>query len=144
MRVVIDTNVVASAYISPRSNPARVIEMFWAGQFDLVTLRPILDEYAKILLRPRIQKRHLMTPAQIVQVVDLIRYASEYIESPLEVRIIVADPDDDKFLACAVAGKADRIVSGDAHLLDLGSFRDIPILTPAAFLHWMDHSTDNE
>lgn len=144
MRAVIDTNVVASAYISPRGTPARVIEMFWNRQFDLVTSRPILDEYVEILLRPRIQKKHLMTAAQVALIVDLMRDASEYIENPPEDRVVVADPDDDKFLACAAAGNADCIVSGDAHLLDLGSFRDIPILTPAAFLLWMTRPIGEE
>ena len=46
--------------------------------------------------------------------------------------VILADPDDDIVLATAVAGGADAIVSGDAHLLGIGEFRGIPIVTPAA------------
>lgn len=68
-----------------------------------------------VLLRPRIQKKHLMTPTQVTQVIDLIRDTSAYFENPPEERMVVADPDDDKFLACAVVGQADCIVSGDAH-----------------------------
>lgn len=48
--------------------------------------------------------------------------------------VVADDPDDDKFLDCAVAAQAEIIVSGDEHLLSLGSFQGIQILTPAAFV----------
>lgn len=48
--------------------------------------------------------------------------------------MIANDPDDDKFLACAVAAKASAIISGDPHLLALGSYRGIRIMTPVQFL----------
>ena len=50
---------------------------------------------------------------------------------------IASDPDDNKFLECALAAQADAIISGDRHLLDLGQFRRIPILDPGAFLNWL-------
>jgi len=102
MRVVIDTNVIASAYISPSGTPARIVDLFWSSQFVLLTSAPILDEYREILLRPRIQKRHLLTPQQVMQIVDLFRDISEQIVNPPTVTVVVADPDDDTFLACAV------------------------------------------
>ncbi|MBK6794648.1 MAG: PIN domain-containing protein [Anaerolineales bacterium] len=48
--------------------------------------------------------------------------------------VIVADPTDNKFLEAAVAGKVNYIVSGDGHLLDLGAFRDIPIIKAVDFI----------
>jgi len=48
--------------------------------------------------------------------------------------VVANDPDDDKFLACAIAANASIIISGDPHLLSLGSYRSIPIMTPAQFL----------
>lgn len=59
--------------------------------------------------------------------------ASQTVSSPVP-EVILEDPDDDKFLACAIDGGADYIVSGDHHLLDLGSYEGIPILRPATFL----------
>ncbi len=55
-------------------------------------------------------------------------------EPPVHLRIIAADPDDDRVLEAAVAGEADFIVSGDRHLLDLGRYEGIEIVTPARFL----------
>lgn len=144
MRAVIDTNVIASAYISPRGSPAQILEMFWAGRFVLLTSTPILDEYQEILLRPRVQKRHLLTSIQVAQVVELIRDVSEPIEDLPDLQVIAADPDDDKFFACAIAGNADCIVSGDAHLLVIANFRGIPVLTPADFLARLDRPSGDE
>ncbi len=56
------------------------------------------------------------------------------VEPDKALRIVERDPDDDMFLACAVAAKADAVISGDRHLLSLGCFRAIPILTPAELL----------
>ena len=50
------------------------------------------------------------------------------------VAVVDADPDDNKFVAVAVASRAEAIISGDGHLLELGSNCDITILTPAQFL----------
>ena len=70
----------------------------------------------------------------ISNIVDLLAQHSERIAaSPLSEPVSI-DPDDDKFLACAVAGEVDCIVSGDSDLLNVQEFRGIPILTPRAFL----------
>ncbi len=50
------------------------------------------------------------------------------------------DPDDNEFLECALAGGADYIVSGDAHLLDIGQYDGIQLVTPAAFLVVLDQA----
>ena len=103
----------------------------------------IFAEYVRVVQRPSTRRYIRLSDEAIHTVLENLHGVARLIDSPEPV-YASADPDDDKFLACAVAGNADCIVSGDTQLLDLGSFRDIPILTPAAFLHWMEHSTDNE
>ena len=53
---------------------------------------------------------------------------------------VTADPTDNKILEAAIAGQVDFIVSGDNHLLDLGTFREIPIIKPRQFLDHLDSS----
>jgi len=67
----------------------------------------------------------------LVQVVRLSRLV---VPKPFSAPVVIQDPSDDKVLVCAVTAGVDRIVTGDAHLLDLKEFRGIPILTPTAFL----------
>jgi predicted nucleic acid-binding protein len=54
--------------------------------------------------------------------------------------VVIADPDDDVVLACAVAARAEAIVSGDKHLIDLTEYEGIPILTPAQLLERIEHA----
>ena len=62
------------------------------------------------------------------------RAVNAVVTPPLELRIIAADPSDNRVLECALAGEADAIVSGDRHLLALKTFRSIPIVAPHEFL----------
>ena len=61
----------------------------------------------------------------------------EFVTPQEEIHVIVADPTDNKFLEAALSGKVDFIVSGDSHLLELGSFREISIITAKEFISWL-------
>jgi putative PIN family toxin of toxin-antitoxin system len=63
-----------------------------------------------------------------------LRRTSERVEITGKVQVVTADPDDDKFIECALVGGATAIVSGDRHLLALGRYEDIPILSASDFL----------
>jgi predicted nucleic acid-binding protein len=62
-----------------------------------------------------------------------IARVAEVVQPRIKLQVVTADPDDDRVLECAVAGNADLIVSNDRHLRNLGSFRDIAIVTGADF-----------
>ena len=127
-RVVLDTNVVVSSYWGGK--PKRIIELWMEGRFKLVVSPAILQEYQEVLERFSIQDEDLeaffalLTAPRLAIVVRPDRHYD----------VIPEDPSDNIFLDCAVAGGADHIVSGDTHLLKLGTFTGIPILNPAAFL----------
>lgn len=76
---------------------------------------PFTDDEREQYLRILAVEADLVTPERDIQVVD-------------------SDPDDDMFIECAIAGGASFLVSGDTHLLELGSFEDVAIVTPAKFL----------
>jgi uncharacterized protein len=133
MRIVLDTNVIISSFLVSLGSPARIIAGWRAGLFDLVVSPVLLAEYEEVLGYDRIVRRHGMTPEQIgAEVAAIHRFALE-VEPQSVPAVIQADPDDDHVLACAVAGRANYIISGDPHLLDVRTYEGIRILSPAAF-----------
>jgi putative PIN family toxin of toxin-antitoxin system len=130
IRAVLDTDVVASGLLF--QGAASVLPAAWQmRRFAFLVSAALLDEYARVLHYPRF---HLT--------VDRIRYLVEdellpFI-TPVKVtrtpRVIRADPLDNHLLACAVAGYADVLVSGDHHLLGLSRYRGILIISLASFV----------
>ena len=129
-RVVIDTNVLISAVISPSGNPRRCVD--WClDNATIVASLDMLREFETRATRPRIAKR--ISPLQRMALSIAIRQAALIVQvTPIPP--ICRDPDDDVVLATAVSGGADTIVTGDQDLLVLDPFQGIRILTPAAFL----------
>lgn len=137
MRVVLDTNILISALLSARGLPAEILRLERQGGFDLVFSPDTVSELWRVLNYPKIQKRlgKLGIPAELVEryLKNLIR-SSVVTPGKLKMDIIKDDPSDNIFLACALEGKADFIVSGDSHLKELEVFRGIPILGSAEFI----------
>ena len=138
MRVVIDTNVVVSSLIKRTGNPIQLMELAQAKRFDVIVSDEVLGEYISVLQRPNMLPLHGLESSSVAQVVwDLFSLAFHV--SPTEsLRVVNEDPKDDKFIECAVDGGADFLVSGDRHLLTLGSFQGIPIVTRAMFIAFLE------
>jgi putative PIN family toxin of toxin-antitoxin system len=134
MRVVVDTNVVVSHDLTPAARAARVRLAWQARRFDLITSGPIPAEIERVLAYPHPRARHRMDRAEIARVIENVRDLAILIEPADEAHAVRDDPDDNTFVARALAGGADVIVSGDRHLLALGEYAGIPILAPATFL----------
>jgi putative PIN family toxin of toxin-antitoxin system len=139
IRVVIDTNVFISATFLPHSKPAKIINWIRGGKVVWVTSLEILEEITRVLLSPRVKKRHGLTAQQITKVLEGLIQGAEITPGTLRANAS-RDPADNKFLACAVEGQADYLVSGDKDLTDLKSYQDIPIVSPAAFLEIIDRA----
>jgi putative PIN family toxin of toxin-antitoxin system len=133
-RVVIDANHFVSALLKPESNPANVLALARQGKIQLVITAEIVDEIRAVLLYPKIMKRHRRTSAQIELFLKKLLKTAVVTHSGPKLDVVRDDPSDNKYLECAVEGRADFTVSGDSHLTDLGSFRGIRIVTPARFL----------
>ncbi len=134
MRAVLDANLFVSASIEPLGKPAQILDAWRSGLFDLLVRDDILAEIADVLRRPRIHKRHGWTDEQIDNFLALLREVAVVTQGALQVTVVADDPDDDMYLACALEGEADYLVSGDDHLRALGSYRGIPILSAPQFL----------
>ncbi len=134
MRVVVDTNVVVSTFLSPTGAPAGVLAHWQNQSFEWVVSDLLLREYHRALLYDRVAARHGMSTEEVAEVVMELRRFALVVEPQKNLAIIREDPDDDRVLECAVAGDPDYIISGDKHLLRLREYRGIPILSPSAFL----------
>jgi putative PIN family toxin of toxin-antitoxin system len=128
LRAVLDTNVYFSAFHHPEGVTFRIWESAIRRQFVLLVSPAIMREIAEVL-RLDLGWRELEIIAQL----KLISRVAEIVVPKISLQIIRVDPDDDKFLECAVEGRADLIVSGDRHLTKLKSFRGIGIVRPIDF-----------
>lgn len=133
MRAVLDTNVIVSAVLSRTGAPGAILRAWREDRFQLVTSAPLLDELRDVLARPRSAERHGWSPDERLLFIAAFDESAIVVASEAGLRVIVEDLDDDRVLEAAMAGEVDYIVSGDHHLLDLGTHADIPIVTPARF-----------
>ncbi len=130
MHVVLDTNILVSAAIKPKSHFAKALRQ---GAFTLIITEPLLKELIAVLNRSKLRDKYHLTPHYIHAFLQLIGTRGEFFE-PGEKINLCRDPKDNMFLEAAVAGLARVIVSKDRDLLDLVSFRSIPIIEPKNFL----------
>lgn len=127
-RAVLDSNVIVSG-LGWSGAPARIVEAVLADELVLVTSSPLLAELRRVLAYPKLAK----AIPDGSRLVDLVEMASVVVE-PLDAFAVVEDESDNRVLEAAVSAEVDYIVSGDEHLLTLGSFQGIAILTPAEFV----------
>jgi putative PIN family toxin of toxin-antitoxin system len=129
LKVVIDTNVIISALFFS-GVPYLILEAWRDGRIDIVTSPEILDEYRRV--GEMLQKGH--PGIDIEPLLSLVAIQSEVI-IPMELQDQVCmDKDDDKFLACALAGGCAMIISGDKLLRKISRYKGVRIVTPREFL----------
>ncbi|MEK6599815.1 MAG: putative toxin-antitoxin system toxin component, PIN family [Deltaproteobacteria bacterium] len=132
-RVVIDTNVLISGIIQKSGFPFKVVKLWEDEVIVLITSVATIEEAERVLNYPKIRKRYALTSDDIQRTVaNLLKYSVLAQDPPIP-NVIEQDPDDNKILAIAIAGKADYIISGDMHLLTLKNYRGIEIVTPKRF-----------
>lgn len=133
MRAVIDTGVFVSALIRKQGTIGDVLRALRDGRFTAIYTTDIVVEIIDVLGREKFRAKYHIEPDDITTLVNLIRLRGELV-TPTKKVTACRDPKDDKFLEAALVAKADCIVSGDADLLVLNPFEEIPILRPAEFL----------
>jgi len=129
VKVVLDTNVLVSGILF--TGPPHQILLAWGeGRFELVFTSDIHEEYRRVAAELQQQ----FPRVDLAAALDLVLVnAHAFPSAPLEAQVC-ADPDDDKFLACALASGASTIVSGDEHLLRVSGYRGIKVVRPRAFV----------
>ncbi|MCH7733502.1 MAG: putative toxin-antitoxin system toxin component, PIN family [Candidatus Marinimicrobia bacterium] len=129
MKVVVDTNIFVSSFFG--GNPKRIIDYWKNGEITVCLSKSIVEEYINVLTR-----MELGNEQELVELLNLFRkgFNCVFTVQPPSLRIVVKDPDDNKFIECAVATNAKYIVTGDSDLLEIKSYFDIEIINPAMFL----------
>lgn len=142
LRVVLDTNVFVSSLLSTEGTPAQLLNAWREGRYMLVTSPAIIAEVVEVLESPRISKKYLIRHQDVENLVDVLKTDAVLVPGEAGVKgSVTRDPRDEMFLACAIDANADCIVSGDRHLLDLQTFRGIPILTVNEFAEELENQS---
>ena len=132
IRVVLDTNTLVSALLFG-GPAARLVPLWQSGRLHPLISRPILREYLRVLAYPKFQ----LTAEEIRGLLEEVLPFVESVRVRERLSVVRRDPADDRFLECAVAGRASYLITGDRDLRTLGSYRRIAIVTAAEFLDQM-------
>ena len=128
-KIVLDTNVFISAILFG-GQPREVLNAAIEGRIKLFVSEPILAEITNVL-----QRKKFNFPADIIpSIINEIEAISDYLHTSENISAIKEDPADNRVLECAVAANSDMIITGDKHLLNLKSYKNILIITPANFI----------
>ena len=129
IRVVIDTHVFVSSFFG--GNPKRIIDLWKNERIILCLSKDVLDEYVDVL-----QRIGLKHEKEIQELLSLFAKGFNILFTTItpKIKAVQGDPDDDKFIECAVALKAQVIVTGDKVLRQMGEYMGIRILAPQDFL----------
>ncbi len=130
MRVVIDTNVLVSAALTPEGTPGRVVAAWLAVRFEAVTTEELIEEVERVLALDRIRSR-LPDQGVHLRIGELLRRAAEVV-APAERLSAFKDPADNRLPETASYGQADVIVSGDGAVLALREIGGTRVLPPSA------------
>ena len=130
IRAVLDTNVVISALLFS-GPPSQLVSAWQSGRFCPVVSAPILDEYLRVLAYPKFKLTNTEIRGLLEEeLIPFIETAQSWSTDIPGIR----DPDDAKFIGCAMAAEVRWLVSGDDDLLSLRHVESVDILSITAFL----------
>jgi len=129
MKVVLDTNIFISG-IFWLGNPNKIVNAWRDGKIDIIISEETLLELIRVLKEFKIR----MPDEMIKEWIEMILRNAILVKPTERISIITEDTSDNKFLECAVAGRANYIISGDKHLLKVDQFKEIKIITPRDFV----------
>lgn len=134
LKAVVDTNLFVSGLFGKDSLSAKLQNLWINQDFELVTSIEIVKEVSRVLHYPRIKERFHPKDETLKRFFRLIFRKAIITKDIYKTDKITDDPSDNKFLACALEGKADYIVSRDPHLRNLKQFHGIKIIDVTRFL----------
>ena len=135
LRAVLDANVYVSAFVRPEGPPGQIIERFLRdAAFEIVLSAEIVEEILQALAYPKVRKAVRAEVDPELWFEDILVLA-HLVPGEYKISGLSKDPDDDKYIAAAIEGRAVFVISGDPDLLSLGEHQGVRIITPRAFLN---------
>jgi len=134
IRVVLDTSVIISAMLF-RGELSKMVTLWQRGRIIPIISRETFDELITVLRYPKFS---LSSDEMKAMIQNEILPFFEIVESDKELRGVCRDPDDDKFISCAISARVKYIVSGDKDLSELKKYKTVKIISPAEFLRMFD------
>ena len=129
MKIVLDTNVFISGIFFGGA-PLQILQSWKQSKIKIILTEQILEEYQRV--GKELSERY--TSVNIEPIIELFTIFGEFVETKGISESICEDPDDNKFIECAIASQSKVIVSGDKHLLNISGYKDIEVLKPRAFV----------
>ena len=129
MKVIIDTNVFISGLFWS-GPPSKIMEMWESRKLSLVLSDEIFEEYKRVAFH--LQEKHPLI--DLAPFFNLLIFHGEFYTPAKLSKNICKDPDDDKFISCALASYVNIVISGDKELLNLSGYQGVSIITPSLFL----------
>ena len=129
MRVILDTNVLVSGVFFG-GPPARVLAAWRDGVITPVLSAEIFDEYRRVAEILNADHPEI----DLAPILAILAIHSELVQAPPLPEPVTVDPADEMFLACAVAGRVETIISGDKHLLRVSGWSGVRVVTPRRFV----------
>lgn len=133
MKIVLDTNVIVSAFLKPQSIPAKILRLILQEEIQLVANAAILAEYQEVLERPKF----FLNQSRVQIILEYLRYRSIFADA-LPETLTLPDPGDIPFLEAAIAAQADALVTGNVKHFPKSKCRGLQILSPANFLRYLN------
>lgn len=138
MRVVLDTNLLVSYLLTQGETISGIIDAWEQERFVVLVSPAMLAELRDVLQRPRLRSKMTADPTILL---DLLQHDAVHVPGDVSLPGVTRDPKDDKFVACAVEGGADVIVTGDGDLLDIGRYAQIQMIRPHQFLQILQNAS---
>ncbi|MGE5444169.1 MAG: putative toxin-antitoxin system toxin component, PIN family [Ignavibacteriales bacterium] len=128
IRVVYDTNIVVSGLLNPEGVPALLLNLATEGFVKLVVSEEILKEYEEVLMRPKFG----LSQRLVKRFLQRLRSRGKVVKAKTTLRVL-KDPDDNKFLECALSGRAQWLATGNIRHFSFREFRGIKVVSPREF-----------
>jgi putative PIN family toxin of toxin-antitoxin system len=132
-KAVLDANVWVSALLWG-GKPAEIIKASEQGKVRLVASEVILREISQVLNYPKLRKVYEAEGMNHEELIEAVLKVVQFVQVTRRVKVVLEHPADDKFLECALEAKADYVVSGDKHLLRVGNYEKIQVVSVREFL----------
>ena len=135
LRVVIDPGVFVSAALVSSGPPARVVQAWRAGRFELVVSPSLIGELGEVLVRPKFTR--FISPAETSRLLRLLNEEADCVPDPEVIEGVTGDPGDDYLAALVISSEATHLVTGD-HTLQRWTHERVTVVSPREFLDLLE------